>query len=198
MFMQATGKRYPCLALLGATAIVLSACVSTTTVVQPCCYVGDVELTRLETLELSLAAGGQVKFGEVFRGYQPATGLASTPLPFQRAEIRAVSLVALRKHLENYDANADTVIQYPELIVLYIHEAARGLGKPLMSPQGGQGAIATAQADIGGLMDYIDQHHEELDPVIQRLFADLDELGRDLRTSVERGGARDDKPKITP
>ena len=191
----ARGLRF---ALIGIAALVFSGCISTTSVVQPCCYVGEVELTRLGDLGLQLASGEQVNFRDIFFDFRPATGIATKPLPFRSAEIGLVSYRPLRELLSEYDANADTLLQHPELTVLYIHETARGLGKPLARSPANLGAIATAQADIGGMMEFIDRHQQKLDGETQRLLFDLEELGRELRTSIDRGPDNDEMQLMPP
>ena len=166
-----------------ALGIVLTGCGTSTKLVRQCCYDGDAALTHLVDTRLTLEDGTTIAFGDVFSGFRADPSPIARIFPFARADIGLVHHASLRDLLPGYDANGDRILQEPELTVLYVQEAARGLGYPVtgIEPSGGNGAIATSGADISSLVRFVDRHKHEMAPRQQRIFRDLYWLGREVK-----------------
>ena len=165
--------------VLGVT---LAGCVASTRLVRQCCYDGDAALTHLSDTRLTLDDGSTVAFGEIFAGFHADPARIARIFPFDKADIGLVTLASLRDLLPTYDANADRILQEPELTVLYVQEAARGLGYPVVrvEPSGADGAIATSRADVSALVTFVDRHAREMAPQQQRIFRELYWLGLEV------------------
>jgi len=183
------------LARLGAVGCgaLLAACAASTDLVKPCCYVGPTTLARIDQLTLAMENGDRARFAEIFRGFRPATGAFSRVFPFSKVDIRSVTYGHLSEILPGYDANANTVLEEPELATLYVREAARGLGHPV-DHLGGKapiGALVLSAADIGRLVNYVEDVKPHMNPAARAIFDELDLLGRDIRTRGSEGGDHD-------
>ena len=165
-------------------AMALAGCKPSTNLVKPCCYDGDVALTHLSDTHLTLEDGATVAFGDVFSGFIADTGHFGRVFPFKKADIGLVTFASLRDLLPKYDANGDRVLEGPELTALYVQEAARGLGHPVVGiePSGGDGAIATSRADVSALVRFVERHVHEMARPQQRIFRDLYWLGLEVDT----------------
>ena len=165
--------------VLGVT---LAGCVASNNLVRQCCYEGDAALTHLYDTRLTLDDGSTVAFGEIFAGFRADPAPIARIFPFDKADIGLVTLTSLRDLLPTYDANADRILQEPELTVLYVQEAARGLGYPVVrvEPSGANGAIATSRADVSALVSFVDRHAHEMAPQQQKLFRELYWLGLEV------------------
>ena len=175
----------PLLRAVAATAlgVALAGCGATTDLVEPCCYRGDVALTHLADTRLTLENGTTVAFTDAFRGFRADPHPIARVFPFRSADIRLVTYPSLRDVLPRYDANGDHYLQVPELTALYVREAARGLGFPVVriDPSGRNGAIATSGADMSALVRFVEDHLGEMAPPQRKVFRDLVRLGRELR-----------------
>jgi hypothetical protein len=109
-------------------ALLASGCASTTVARTPCCYEGAVTLATLDALYLLDADGSRHRAAELLPGLGPHLGLAAPALPFREADIGRIPYGRLRVVLAEYDANGNGAMEEPELTVLYLSEAARGLG----------------------------------------------------------------------
>jgi hypothetical protein len=161
----------------------LAGCAGTTAVVPPCCYVGEVTLARLEQVDVVLHDGSRIPVPQALPGYTPEPGLITRPLPFDHADIALVVYQTLRPVLPLYDANRDGFLEGPELTVLYLREAALGLGHDVdhLAVDGRRvRALQTATADIGGLMRFVAANQSRMKPEQRAVFRDLPRLGRDL------------------
>ena len=165
-------------------AMTLAGCKPSTNLVKPCCYDGDVALTHLGDTHLTLEDGATVAFGDVFSGFIADTDHFGRVFPFKKADIGLVTFASLRDLLPKYDANGDRVLEGPELTALYVQEAARGLGYPVVGiePSGGDGAIATSRADVSALVRFVERHAHEMARPQQRIFRDLYWLGLEVDT----------------
>ena len=167
-----------------ALAITLAGCLPSTNLVRPCCYEGDVALLHLADTKLVLEDGATVAFGDVFSGFSADSDSFARIFPFEKADIGLVTFTSLRDVLPRYDANDDRILEEPELTALYVQEAARGLGYPVVRivPSGDNGAIATSRADVSGLVRFVERHVHEMAKPQQRIFRDLYWLGIEVDT----------------
>ena len=165
-------------------AIALAGCKPSTNLVRPCCYKGDVALMHLADTKLVLENGATVAFEDVFPGFSADSDSFARVFPFEKADIGLVTFQSLRDVLPTYDANDDRILEEPELTALYVQEAARGLGYPVVriEPSGGNGAIATSRADVSGLVRFVERHVHEMARPQQRIFRDLYWLGIEVDT----------------
>ena len=165
-----------------ALGIVLAGCGASTNLTRPCCYDGDVALTHLGDTRLTLEDGTTVAFGDVFAGFSVDTTSFGRVFPFPKADIGLVTSASLRDVLPEYDANEDRILQEPELTALYVREAARGLGYPVVriDPSGAGGAIATSRADVSALVRFVERHAREMAPPQRKIFRDLYWLGVEM------------------
>ena len=172
------------IAAAAAFGIALAGCKPSTHLVEPCCYKGDVALVRLVDTRLVLADGTAVAFGEVFPGFSADSDSFGRIFPFRKADIGLVTFASLRDVLPKYDANGDRILEKPELTALYVQEAARGLGYPVVriDPSGDKGAIATSRADESALVRFVERHVHEMAQPQQRMFRDLYWLGLEVDT----------------
>ena len=174
---------------------ILTGCVSSTTPVPDCCYQGPFTTSRLGVLELSTEAGTRIGFGEAFPGFAPREALFSTALPFDEVESQDIIYASLIPLLPIYDANSNGVLERPEVIVLFVREAARATGTALRHIGGDTPiwALSAPTADVGALVDWAYARLGTMDPEGQQIFRDLKLLGQDLRTrGSENGGDRTD------
>ena len=164
--------------------IVLAGCGASTNLTRPCCYDGDVALTHLGDTRLTLETGATVAFGDVFAGFSADSTPPGRIFPFRKADVGLVTFASLRDVLPKYDANADRILEEPELTALYVREAARGLGYPVVGidPSGAGGAIATSRADISALVRFVERHVHEMARPQQRIFRDLHWLGVEMES----------------
>jgi len=175
------------------SASLLVACGSPTEIVKPPTYVGEIASAHLKDVYLALPGDKRLTFLEVFKGFEPQTGFLTTELPLQRIAISKITYEAAAPAAAQYDANAnnDGYLESPELLVLYIRESAIGLGHSVdhlgVNPR--FDALATSNADIGGLMTFVKQNKAAMTDDAQRIFADFDRLGQDRRRRSHRGGS---------
>ena len=169
---------------MAVLAVALVGCKPSTNLVRPCCYKGEVALLHLADTMLVLEDGATVAFGDVFSGFSADSDSFARVFPFEKADIGLVTFQSLRDVLPAYDANDDRILEEPELTALYVREAARGLGYPVVriEPSGDNGAIATSRADVSGLVRFVERHVHEMATPQQRIFRDLYWLGIEVDT----------------
>ena len=169
---------------MAVLAVALVGCKPSTNLVRPCCYKGEVALLHLADTMLVLEDGATVAFGDVFSDFSADSDSFARVFPFEKADIGLVTFQSLRDVLPAYDANDDRILEEPELTALYVREAARGLGYPVVriEPSGGNGAIATSRADVSGLVRFVERHVHEMATPQQRIFRDLYWLGIEVDT----------------
>ena len=169
---------------MAVLAVALVGCKPSTNLVRPCCYKGEVALLHLADTMLVLEDGATVAFGDIFSDFSADSDSFARVFPFEKADIGLVTFQSLRDVLPAYDANDDRILEEPELTALYVREAARGLGYPVVriEPSGGNGAIATSRADVSGLVRFVERHVHEMATPQQRIFRDLYWLGIEVDT----------------
>ena len=165
-------------------AVALGGCKPSTDLVRPCCYNGDVALAHLADTRLTLEDGSTVAFGEAFPGFDTESDSFGRVFPFRKADLGIDTFASLREVLPKYDANGDRILETPELTALYVTEAARGLGYPVVGiePSGAGGAIATSRADESALVRFVERHVHEMAKPQQGIFRDLYWLGVEVET----------------
>jgi hypothetical protein len=173
--------------------LALSACGTTTEPLAPCCYVGEVTLARASDVYLELEDGRKTSFSRAFPGFEPQSGMFTTAFPFRTVAISDVLYAALLPVLPQYDANGDGRIQSPELTVLYIREAALGLGHGVryvgVNPR--VDALVLSKSETGALVRYVNDNRHRMTPAAQTVFRELDLVGLDLRQK----GSENDGPE---
>lgn len=164
--------------------ILVAGCAPSTNLIKPCCYDGDAALTHLVDTQLTLEDGTTAAFGDVFPGFSANSDHFARVFPFEKAIIGLVTFASLRDILPKYDANGDRILEKPELTALYVQEAARGLGYPVVriEPSGVNGAIATSRADESALVRFVERHLHEMAMPQRKIFRDLYWLGLEVDT----------------
>ncbi len=186
--------RVSCAALL----LALSACGTTTEPVAPCCYTGEIRLARASDVYLALDNGGKVSFSQAFPGFEPQSGVFTTAFPFRKVEVSDVLYATLLPVLPQYDANGNGWIESPELTVLYIREAAIGLGHSVsyvgVNPRAD--ALVLSKAETGALVRYVNDNRHRMTSAAQTVFRELDLVGRDQREKGSENDGRGNRPFI--
>lgn len=191
---HASSYRSGILAGTGALLLLsLSSCAFTTEPIEPCCYKGDFELAHVRDVNLVLSDGSRVPFSQAFPGYQPQLGIFTTAFPFREVRISQVTYGALRPVLPQYDANESTVLQEPELTVLYIREAALGLGLNVdhLAANERVDALVLPASEIGGLVRYVNDNRSRMTPEAQQIFKELALVGIDQRSKGSENDGSD-------
>ena len=176
-------------------AATLASCASTTQPVQPCCYTGDVALAHVEDVKLTLTDGSRIGFAEAFPGYESQPGPFTTAVPFRKVEIAEVTFGALRPVLPQYDANDNGNLEEPELTVLYIREAALGMGLNVdyVATDNRADALVLSAGETGGLVRYVKANMDQMAPPAQDIFKKLELLGIKLRSKGSENDGRTNK-----
>lgn len=189
--------RFPRNRTLRASFVLLSAalatgCGSSSEITRPSTYVGDITSARMEELYLATSDGKKLAFGEVFTRFEPETGFLTDSLPFPKVAVSDVIYEAAKPVAEYYDskANNNGYLEGPELLVLYIRESAIGLGHPVdhigINPR--VDALATSNADTGGLMAFVKKSKSGMTESAQAIFRDIERMGLDWRNRGKSGG----------
>ncbi len=170
--------------------LALSACVATTVPVNPCCYDGPVAVTGFDQLTIKTTSGNTLSIQQALPGFKPQQGFLTSSLPFQEVNSEDIIYASLEPLLPIYDANRNGVLEKPEVTLLYLREAIRGLGvnvDQIGNPQPFQ-ALAAPAADVGGLVQLVKARRGQMNPEAQLIFADLELLGSDLLSKGSEGG----------
>ena len=109
--------------------LLLIGCGSTSEIVSPSTYVGDITSAHLEDVYLAIPGDKRLTFLDVFKGFESQTGFMTTSLPFRKVAVADIVYEVAKPVVAYYDANANHngYLEGPELLVLYIREAASGL-----------------------------------------------------------------------
>ena len=185
--------------VLAAATLLLAAC-SSTSLTKHCCYDGDAALVHLDQVEFVAADGSSSALADLYPGYTPQDGFATTPFPFRKVGYSLVTYDSLAVILPLYDANKNGFLETPEIGVLYLREGALGMGHQVDHlAVGGQRveAVTTSPSDVGGLMRYLDARMDSLTPEVQAIFRDMERVGLDIRQRGSENGDRSNK-KNTP
>ncbi len=179
----------------GLLLLTLASCASTTEPISPCCYTGNLALAHVEDVKLALADGNKVGFPQAFPGYQSQSGPFTTAFPFRKVEIAQVTHGALRPVLPQYDANENGNLEEPELTVLYIREAAIGLGLNVdhVATTDRTDALVLSAGETGGLVRYVNANMDRMAPAARDIFKKLELIGLEQRSKGSENDGRMNK-----
>lgn len=148
-----------------------------------CCYSGDVVHSPAAEVEVKLKDGRTVSFGELFPDFETSTSFFKLMYPVYRLDIARVVYPHLAVKFIEYDANNNGHIEEPELNVLYMEEAARGLDHPV-TQLGGTArvrAVFVPPGDIDGLIRLVERHRVDMKPDARKTFDEIELLRIDFR-----------------
>ena len=180
-----------------AATLALSGCGSNTDIVRDCCYQGPVTATRLDTLAFTLEDGSTVPVTTALPGFAPRPQVGGARFPVREVELRLVVENDMNTLFRGYDANRSGNLEQPEIVVLYLREAGRGLGVPVSHVGAGTpiGAIDTAAADIMGLVGFVADNRARMNELGRRVFSEMDSQ-RDWMRVINSPGT--DKKLLVP
>lgn len=156
--------------------VVLAGCGSNEQVVRDCCYTGNTTATRLTDLPLTLEDGSTVPVGAALQGFRPLPAVGGPRYPLREVDLRMVAQREVKDIFHSYDANGNNELEQPEITVLYVREAALGMGVPVAYVGGGQplGAIDTSPSDIMGLVSFVRSNEHRMHRQAQLVFNEMD------------------------
>ena len=159
-----------------------------------CCYSGDSIELQAADVEVKLEDGRVVSFGELFPDFSPSTSFFTLMYPVYRLDIARVVYPHLASKFVQYDANENGFIEEPELTVLFMQEAARGLEQPITQLGGKRRlrAIFVSAGDIDGLIRLVKRRRSEMKPATRKTFDEIDLLRRDFRLDGTEPGEQGD------
>ena len=159
-----------------------------------CCYSGDSIELQAADVEVKLEDGRVVSFGELFPDFSPSTSFFTLMYPVYRLDIARVVYPHLASKFVQYDANENGFIEEPELTVLFMREAARGLDQPITQLGGERRlrAIFVSAGDIDGLIRLVNRRRSEMKPATRKTFDEIDLLRRDFRLDGTEPGEQGD------
>ena len=182
--------------LLGCS-LLLAGCVGNEQVVRDCCYTGSSTAARLSGLPLTLEDGGTVPVASALEGFHPQPGFGGARYPLRKVDLRFVTQADVKDVFRSYDANGNNALETPEITVLYVREAALGMGVPVAYLGDSQpvGALDTAPADIMGLVAWVRANRQRMNRRGQLVFDEMETQGQLIRV-INSGGP--DPRKIRP
>ena len=165
-------------ASLLAVAFMLGAWVPESSASLRCCYSGDSIELQAADVEVKLEDGRLVSFGELFPDFTPSTSFFTLFYPVFRLDIARVVYSDLALKFIEYDANDNGYIEEPELTVLFMQEAARGLNHPVaqLGSERQLRAIFVSAGDIDGLIRLVNRRRSEMKPATRKTFDHWKEL----------------------
>lgn len=184
-----------------STAVLLvalaSGCASPDALRRPCCYQGALTLARLERVRLVMNDGTTRSFDQVYKGFEPQNRDFPDQFPFRSIGISGLVYDVLSVVFPEYDANANGIIEEPELTVLYVREGALGLGFKVshLEIENRVVALQTSAADVGGLVEYIDANRANMSKEANELFGEMDYLSAQIK---RRGAEAADQTFLGP
>ena len=178
-------------------AAALAGCVSNEQVVRDCCYQGSVASSRLGDLPLTLEDGRTVPFGAAVQGFRPMPGFGGPRYPLRKVDLRFVTQRDLKDIFHSYDANGNNALEQPEITVLYVREAALGMGVPVayVGASTPLGAVDTSPADIMGLVSYVRSNEHRMGKQAQLVFNEMESQANLMRVI---NGAGTDPRRFRP
>ena len=99
--------------LTAIVAIALAGCVSSTTPVPPCCYLGAVTTARLGSLDVRTEDGKRMTLTDALPGFTPDERLFTATLPFEQAESQDIIYASLEPLYVIYDATPIWALSVP-------------------------------------------------------------------------------------
>lgn len=177
-----------------AVALVLAAWSPMSFATLRCCYSGEVVDTKATDVEMKLEDGRTVTFGELFPDFNSSSSFFPLFYPVYRLDIARVVYPHLAVKFIDYDANDNGFIEEPELNVLFMEEAARGLDHAV-TQLGGETrvrAVFVSPGDIDGLIRLVNRRRIEMKPDARRTFEEIELLRRDFRLDGTEPGEQGD------
>lgn len=159
-----------------------------------CCYNGDVADMHAADIEVKLEDGRTVSFGELFPDFTSSSSFFPLFYPVYRLDIARVVYAHLAIKFIDYDANDNGFIEEPELNVLFMEEAARGLADPT-AQLGGENrlrAVYVSPGDIDGLIRLVNRRRSDMKPDARKTFEEIELLRRDFRLDGTEPGEQGD------
>lgn len=158
--------------------------------VSRCCYHGDAPVLSAADVKIKLEDGRTVTFGKLFPDFKSSTSAFPLYYPVYRLDIARVVYSHLFLKFTFYDANKDGFIEEPELTVLYMEEAARGLDKPIarIGAERQLGAIFVSPGDIDGLIRLVERHRADMKPDARKTFDEIKLLRDQFRLDGSEPG----------
>lgn len=167
-------KRMMFLGLVGAAA--LTGCASNDQITTSCCYQGTATPARLTGLPLTLSNGETMPVEAALEGFRPMPAFGGPRYPVREVDLRYVTQRGVKEIFHSYDANRNNALEQPEITVLYVREAALGMGVPVDYVGGSQplGAIDTAPADIMGMVSFVNSNKGRMQQQARLVFDEMD------------------------
>lgn len=155
-----------------------------------CCYSGDVIHLPAADVQVKLEDGRTVTFGELFPDFETSTSFFKLMYPVYRLDIAQVVYPHLAVKFIEYDANNNGHIEEPELTVLFMEEAARGLDHPVtqLGEKSRVRAVFIPPGDIDGLIRLVDRHRADMKPDARKTFDEIDLLRIEFRLDGSKPG----------
>jgi hypothetical protein len=177
--------------------LALTGCGSNTDITRDCCYQGAIVPARFGDLVFTLGDGSTVLVSEALPGLRARPEFGGARYPVREIELALVVESAMSAIFSSYDANRSKNLEQPEITVLYLSEAARGLDVPVDYVGDGVPitAIDTSAADIMGIVRFVADNREGMNRTGQRVFAEMDSQRDWMRTIYAPGG---DRMMLTP
>ena len=191
-FLQRTlPMKYPINLILTALLLSLTACATDSTVWTGL-YPGPAERTRLSDVYISLDDGSTLPFGDVFEGFQPDNRLFVKRFPVDKIHVSDIFNREIAAVLQAYDANENRVIEEPEFAVFFVLEGARGLGYAArhVEVNGRTEALVLPTADVGGLMNYVDERLPTMEEPARTYLTEVKWIGYDELLKPSDGNGR--------
>ena len=159
-----------------------------------CCYNGDVVDMQAADVEVKLEDGRTVSFRELFPDFTSSSSFFPLFYPVYRLDIARVVYAHLAIKFIDYDANDNGFIEEPELNVLFMEEAARGLDHPVAQLGGDSRlrAIFVPPGDIDGLIRLVNRRRSDMKPDARKTFEEIELLRRDFRLDGTEPGEQGD------
>lgn len=172
---------------LALALLVLGACQGTGGQYRSSYYVYEGESTsaRLQDLEVTMEDGRVLPLPDVLQGYLPFSGFIAPVMNMETISIgdRRIHDPEFIALLGRYDANANGLVEIPELTVLYAIEGARGLDQPAahLALEGQRvDALHTTAADLTGLRVFVKENRSRMTEPTRTHFWMLREMYRIL------------------
>lgn len=172
--------------------LALTGCGSNTDITRDCCYQGETVPARFGDLVFTLEDGSTVPVTTALPGLQARPEFGGARYPVREIELTLVVESEMYAIFSSYDANRSTNLEQPEITVMYLSEAARGLDVPVGYVGDGVPitAIDTSAADIMGIVRFVADNRDGMNRTGRRVFAEMDSQRDWMRIIYPPGGNR--------
>jgi hypothetical protein len=138
-------------------------------------YESESSSARLQDVDIVMEDGRALPLPDVLQGYEPFRGWIAPFINMDKIyisdrDIHHPGFIAL---LSRYDADANGLVEIPELTVLYAVESSRGLDQPAthIALEGRQvRALHTTAADLDGLRLFVKENRQMMTAETQTYF----------------------------